>query len=146
MDPIKEISSLEPGKRALSFFQEFRDFAFKGNVIDLAVGVIIGTAFGALIKSLVENVLMPLIGLVLPGPEGYLGWKLTIGAKVIPYGQFVGQLVTFLLVALAVFLFIVKLVGWLTRSRQAQTAAPAPPTKDQELLTEIRDLLRQKCA
>jgi large conductance mechanosensitive channel len=145
MDPIRDLGELQPGKRAFSFLQEFRDFAFKGNVIDLAVGVIIGTAFGALIKSLVQNVLMPLIGLILPGQEGYMGWKITIGAKEIPYGQFLGEIVNFLLVALAVFIFIVKLVGWLTRSRQAQAAAPPPPlTRDQELLTEIRDLLRQK--
>jgi large conductance mechanosensitive channel len=141
MDPMKQLSEFEPGKQALSFLQGFRDFAFKGNVIDLAVGVIIGTAFGALINSLVKNVLMPLIGLILPGDAGYQGWKITVGAIQIPYGQFIGEFVNFLLVALAVFIFIVKFVGWLTR---AQPAAPAPPTKDQELLTEIRDLLRQR--
>ncbi len=146
MNPIREIGELQPGRRAMSFMQEFRDFAFKGNVIDLAVGVIIGAAFGTLIKSLVENILMPLIGLILPGKEGYTGWTITIGSNVIPYGHFLGDVVTFLLVALAVFIFIVKFVGWMTRAHEQKAVSPPPLTKDQELLTEIRDLLRQKPA
>ncbi len=144
MDPFDKLSSSAAGKKTISFVQEFRDFAFKGSVVDLAVGVIIGTAFGALIKSLVQDILMPLIGLILPGEHGYDGWKITVGSKAIPYGQFLGATVNFLLVAFVVFLFIVKFVGWLTRSRQAQAPTPAPLTKDQELLIEIRDLLRQK--
>jgi large conductance mechanosensitive channel len=143
MDPLKQITEFQPTRRAVSIIQEFRDFAFKGSMITLAIGVIIGTAFNNLIDSLVKNVLMPLIGLLLPGQHGYLGWKLVFGEQEVPYGHFLGELVKFVIVALAVFLFMVKFLGWLTRARHAEAAAPPPPTRDQELLAEIRDLLRQ---
>jgi large conductance mechanosensitive channel len=146
MQPLDRISSLHPTRHVFSLAHEFRDFAFKGNMINLAIGVIIGAAFGKLIDTLVKSVLMPLIGLVLPGEQGYVGWKLTVGAKEVPYGQFLGELVNFTIVALAVFVFMVKFLGWLTREREKEVAAPPPPTKDQELLAEIRDLLRQKAA
>ena len=70
---------MEPAKRALTFLEEFKAFAFKGNVVDLAVGVIIGAAFGKLVDSLVKNLLLPAIGLLLPGEEGYVGWKIVVG-------------------------------------------------------------------
>ena len=139
---------MDPMKKASGLLDEFKKFAFKGNVIDLAVGVIIGAAFGAIIKSLVDNVIMPLIGLIMPGGKGYEGWKLVVGegetAKVIPYGKFIGEVVNFLIVALVLFIFIVKFLGWIMRSKQQET--PPPPTKDQELLMEIRDLLKQRTA
>ena len=145
MDPVRKMAELEPTRKAFSLFEEFKQFAFKGNVIDLAVGVIIGAAFGAIIKSLVDNIIMPLIGLILPGSKGYEGWRLVIGegedAKVIPYGKFIGEVINFLLVAVALFFFIVKFLGWLMRTKKE--AAPPPPTKEQELLTEIRDLLKK---
>ncbi|MEW6259992.1 MAG: large conductance mechanosensitive channel protein MscL [Thermodesulfobacteriota bacterium] len=123
-------------------FEEFKKFAFKGNVIDLAVGVIIGAAFGKIIDSLVKHIIMPLVSLMLPSQQGYLGWKLVIGAKEIPYGLFLGEVVNFLIVALALFVFIVKFLGWLMKEKKEQ---PAPgPTLDQQLLMEIRDLLKQK--
>jgi large conductance mechanosensitive channel len=134
------------GKKAASLFEEFKNFAFKGNVVDLAIGVIIGAAFGAIVKSLVDDVIMPLIGLVLPGDKGYEGWVWQVGDKAIPYGKFLGAVVNFLIVALVLYVFIVKFLGWIMKSRQAQVAAPAPPTKDQELLMEIRDLLKQRAA
>jgi large conductance mechanosensitive channel len=142
------MAALNPAKKAFSLFDEFKKFAFKGNVIDLAVGVIIGAAFGAIIKSLVDNIIMPLIGLIMPGGKGYEGWKLIIGegenAKVIPYGKFIGEVVNFLIVALVLFIFIVKFLGWLMRTKAEEAAATPPPlTKDQELLVEIRDLLKK---
>jgi large conductance mechanosensitive channel len=135
---------MDPTKKALSLFAEFKNFALKGNVIDLAVAVIIGGAFGKIVSSLVKDIIMPLISLIMPGEQSYVGWKLTIGAKDIPYGLFIGEVVNFLFVAAALFIFIVKFLGWIMKARKVEeAAAPPPPTKDQELLTEIRDLLKK---
>lgn len=132
-------------KMALSFFSEFKSFAFKGNLVDMAMAVVFGGAFAKLLDSLVKNLIMPLIGLITPAEQGYLGWKLTIGTVEIPYGLFIGDFVSFILIALALFIFIVKFVGWLMKARKQEAEAPPPPlTKDQELLAEIRDLLAQK--
>lgn len=135
-------------KKAFSIVDEFKAFAFKGNVVDLAVGVIIGGAFGKIVDSLVKSVIMPVIGALLPGEQGYLGWKLVINGKDVPYGLFIGEVVNFLIVALALFIFIVKFLGFLMKSKeQAEVAVPpaAPaPTKDQVLLAEIRDLLAKR--
>lgn len=132
-----------PGK-PLALLEEFKNFALKGNVIDLAVGVIIGAAFGKIIDSLVKHLIMPTVGVMLPGEQGYLGWKLIINGKEIPYGLFLGEVVNFVIVALALYLFIVKFLGFVMKAKKAEAAAPPAPTKDQELLTEIRDLLRKK--
>ena len=133
---------MDPTKKVFSLAEEFKDFALRGNVIDLAVGVIIGAAFGKIIDSLVKHILMPLAGLVLPGEQGYLGWKLVVGSHEVPYGLFLGEVVNFFLVALFVFLFLVKFRGWVMRTREKEAAAP-PLTRDQELLIEIRDLLKR---
>lgn len=140
MDPLKQLSAYDPTKKALSLFDEFKAFAFKGNVIDLAVGVIIGAAFGKIVDSLVKNVFMPLIGAIVPGEQGYTGWTAEINGKPIPYGLFLGEVVNFLLIALILFICIRKFLGWVMRSKK--DAPPPPPTKDQELLMEIRDLLK----
>jgi large conductance mechanosensitive channel len=131
-------------KKALTFVDEFRSFALKGNVVDLAVGVIIGAAFGKIVDSLVKHIIMPTIGLLMPSEQGYLGWKIVVASKEIPYGLFLGEVLNFLIVALAVFLFIVKFLGWALKTKAEEAAAPVevPPTKDQVLLAEIRDLLR----
>ena len=131
-------------EKPFTLVDEFKKFALKGNVIDLAVGVIIGAAFGKIIESLVKHLIMPAIGVLMPGEQGYLGWKLVINGKDIPYGLFLGEIVNFLIVAGALFFFIVKFLGWVMRTKKEEAAAPAPaPTKEQELLTEIRDLLKQ---
>jgi large conductance mechanosensitive channel len=143
---VDKISSLNSTRAAFSLLDEFKAFAFKGNVIDLAVGVIIGAAFGKIIDSLVKHIIMPLISLIMPGEKGYVGWKAVINGVEIPYGQFIGEIVNFLVVALALFIFIVKFLGWLMKSKKEEAAAPPPPpalTKDQELLVEIRDLLKK---
>jgi large conductance mechanosensitive channel len=142
MDPIQRIASIGTTKKASSLFDEFKDFAFKGNVIDLAVGVIIAAAFGKIIDSLVRHIIMPLVSVLLPGKQGYLGWKWVIDGKEVPYGLFLGEVVNFLIVSLALFLFIVKFLGWVMRAKKEEATVPPPPTKDQELLTEIRDLLK----
>ncbi len=132
-----------PGK-PLALLEEFKNFALKGNVIDLAVGVIIGAAFGKIVDSLVKNIIMPVISVLIPSEQGYIGWKLVINGKDIPYGLFIGEVVNFLVVALALYLFIVKFLGFVMKAKKAEAAAPPAPTKDQELLTEIRDLLSKK--
>lgn len=142
------MSVVLPGakKHVFSLFDEFKAFAFKGNVIDLAVGVIIGGAFGKIVESLVKHIIMPAVGMLLPGEQGYLGWKFVYQNSEIPYGLFLGEIVNFLIVAAALFLFIVKFLGWVMRAKKAEAAAPAAPpplTKDQELLVEIRDLLKR---
>lgn len=130
-------------KHMRSLFDEFSTFAFKGNVVDMAVGVIIGAAFGKIVDSLVKNILMPTIGLLTPGEQGYLGWKLVIGSKEIPYGLFFGEIVNFLIVAFALYLFMIKFLGILMAQKKAAAEAPPAPvmSADQKLLTEIRDLL-----
>lgn len=139
MDRFERLIKTAPAQKAYSLLEEFKKFAFKGNVIDLAVGVIVGTAFGKLVDSLVKNLIMPILGVILPGNKGYLGWKWTIDGKEVAYGLFLGDVLNFLIVAVAMFVFIVKCVGWLTKS-----APDSPPlTAEQQLLTEIRDLLRR---
>jgi len=145
MDRLKKLTELDPSKKAFSLIDEFRNFAFKGNVIDLAVGVIIGAAFGKIVDSLVKNIFMPFIAAIIPGNQGYVDWKWTINEKEIPFGLFLGEVVNFFIVAAVLFVFIVKFLGWVMRVRkQEAAAAPPPPTKDQELLMEIRDLLKQQ--
>ena len=131
-------------EKPLALLEEFKNFALKGNVIDLAVGVIIGAAFGKIVDSLVKHIIMPTVGVMLPGEQGYLGWKFVINGKDIPYGLFLGEVVNFLIVALALYLFIVKFLGFVMKAKKAEAVAPPAPTKDQELLTEIRDLRRKK--
>ncbi len=142
MDPLKTVAALDAKNKAFSLLEEFKQFAFKGNVIDLAVGVIIGAAFGKIIDSLVKNIIMPLVSLVIPGEQGYQSWKLVVGQKEVPYGLFLGEVVNFVILALVLFVFIVKFLGWVMRTKKAEAAAPPPPTREEQLLGEIRDLLR----
>ncbi|MDD4356054.1 MAG: large conductance mechanosensitive channel protein MscL [Smithellaceae bacterium] len=128
--------------KVTSLLEEFKNFALKGNVIDLAIAVVIGAAFGKIIDSLVKNIIMPLVSLIMPGEQGYTAWKWVIDGKEIPYGLFLGEIVSFLFVALALYIFIVKFLGMVMKSKQEEP--PPAPTKDQELLTEIRDLLKNK--
>jgi len=132
--------------RAFSLLGEFKQIALKGNVIDLAIGVIIGAAFGKIVDSLVKHIIMPLVSVVVPGKQSYLEWKWIIDGKEVPYGLFIGEVMNFLILALVLFLFIVKFLGWVMREKKEEAAAPPPPTKDQELLAEIRDLLKRRPA
>jgi large conductance mechanosensitive channel len=143
VNTLRDAAASAPVQKAVSFWEEFRTFAFKGNMIDLAVGIVIGAAFGKIIDALVKSIIMPLISLLLPGEQSYRDWTWAINGKEIHYGQFLAEVVNFLIVALAVFLFIVKFLGWVMRRKEA---APPPPTRDQELLTQIRDLLQKQQA
>jgi large conductance mechanosensitive channel len=140
MDPMKSLAALNPAKKAFSLFDEFKNFAFKGNVIDLAIGVIIGAAFGKIVESLVNNIFMPLIALVMPGEGDYTKWEW----HTVKYGAFIAQVVNFLIIAAILFAFIVKFLGWIMHLKKQEVVAPPPPTKDQELLMEIRDLLKRQ--
>lgn len=140
-----ETKEFNPATEAWSLLDQFKKFAFKGNVVDLAVGVVIGTAFGKIVDSLVKSIIMPLLSVVLPANQSYQNLAWIVRGKPIPYGHFLAEVVNFLIVAAALFLFVVKFVGWLTRSRKEEEAKPTPPlTKDQALLQEIRDLLKER--
>jgi large conductance mechanosensitive channel len=141
-NPIQQMVSVVPTRQTWSLFEEFKNFAFKGNVVDLAVGVIIGAAFGKIVDSLVKHIIMPLVSVLLPGQQSYLEWKAVMHGKEIPYGLFLGEVVNFLLIAVVIFLFIVKFLGWLMKTKHEEAAIPPPPTPEQVLLTEIRDLLQ----
>ena len=134
---------MNPKKKVSAMLEEFKNFALKGNVVDLAIGVIIGAAFGKIVDSLVKHIIMPAIGVIMPGEQGYLTWKWVISGKEIPYGLFIGEIVNFLIVALALYLFIVKFIGLIMKNKKEEAAASPTLTKDQELLGEIRDLLRK---
>ena len=139
-----EIPDSLPTKQAFSLLEEFKNFTFKGNAVDLAVGVIIGGAFGKIVSSMVDNVIMPLVGAVMPGDQGYKDWKLPIGNGV-PVGLFLADVVSFIILAAALFFFIVKFLGWLMKSKAADAVEAAPePTKEEKLLMEIRDLLKAR--
>ena len=145
MESVRKAAILDPTRKAMSLVDEFKNFAFKGNVIDLAVGVIIGAAFGKIVDSLVKNIVMPILSLVIPGGQAYTAWKFTIGGKDIPYGLFLAEFVNFMVVAFALYLFIVKFLKVVMKSRTAEAAAPPPPPPaDVVLLTEIRDLLKAR--
>ncbi|WP_203362518.1 large conductance mechanosensitive channel protein MscL [Bacillus sp. REN10] len=122
-------------------FKEFKEFAMRGNVIDLAVGVIIGGAFGKIVSSLVEDIMMPLIGLLLGGVD-FSNLAFTYHKATIKYGMFIQTILDFLIIAFSIFLFI-KLINKLT-SKQEKAEEPAVPAPSQEevLLMEIRDLLK----
>jgi large conductance mechanosensitive channel len=137
----------------MSIIREFREFIARGNVVDLAVGVIIGGAFGAIVKSLVDQVIMPPIGLVTGGVD-FAALKVVLkpadaAAKhaevAIQYGAFINTVIQFLIVAATVFL-MVKLINSLRREQAAAPAVPPAPTPSEALLIEIRDLLKARSA
>ena len=149
MDPKATVFAAieQPTKKVRSLVDEFEKFAFKGNVIDMAVGVIIGAAFGKIVDSLVKHIILPTVNLLMPSNADYTELVWRVGEnKTIPYGQFLGEIVNFLIVALALFFFTVKFLGWIRRFRtKADEAAPAVAEKIR-LLTEIRDLLKANTA
>jgi large conductance mechanosensitive channel len=127
----------------MSIVKEFREFAVKGNVVDLAVGVIIGAAFGKIVSSLVEDVVMPLIGTLLGGLD-FSGLAIKVGSATLKYGKFLQSCLDFLIVAWAVFL-MVKAINRLKRKFEQPAAPDAPkaPPRQEVLLEEIRDLLKK---
>jgi large conductance mechanosensitive channel len=137
----------------ITMLKEFRDFIARGNVIDLAVGVIIGAAFGKIVTSLVDQVIMPPIGLITGGVD-FSQLKIVLKAAdaaskkaevAIQYGAFLNTLIQFLIVAFVIFLMI-KLVSSLRRQEAADPAPPPAPTPSETLLGEIRDLLKARAS
>jgi large conductance mechanosensitive channel len=139
-------------------FKEFKEFAVKGNVIDLAVGVVVGGAFGTIVQSLVKDIVMPPIGLILgkvdfsqqflvlkegkaPGPYPTIDDAHKLGAVTLNYGTFLNSVFSFVIVAFSIFL-VVKAINKLKREQPAPEPEPAVLTKQEELLTEIRDAIK----
>jgi large conductance mechanosensitive channel len=137
--------------------QEFKEFALKGNMVDLAIGVIIGAAFGSVVTSLVNDVLMPPLGWLTGGLDfsdkviviQHKGARHLITGNVLPkdvvlsYGKFINAIISFLIIAIAIFA-VVKVMNTLRRKEEAKPAEPPAPTPDQKLLAEIRDLLKDR--
>lgn len=126
----------------MGMMKEFKEFAMKGNVVDLAVGVVIGGAFGAIVASLVGDIIMPVIG-VLTGGVNFSGLAVTVGDASIAYGKFIQAVFAFIIIAFVLFL-IIKAMNSMKKEEAAAPAAPAPTPADVVLLTEIRDLLKNK--
>lgn len=130
----------------MSFFSEFKTFAMKGNVVDMATGIVIGAAFGKIVSTLVEGIIMPPIGLLIGGID-FSGIKTVLkeagadgkGEVAIMWGSFLNTVITFAIVAFAIFL-VIKLMNKMIKKEEA---APAAPAADVVLLTEIRDLLKR---
>ncbi len=133
----------------MSIVKEFREFAVKGNMIDMAVGIIIGAAFGKLVTSLVNDIIMPPLGQVIGGVN-FSNLKFVIGSPIgdrepatINYGAFIQNIVDFLIVAWAIFM-VVKVINMMRRKDAEVPPAPPAPTREEVLLTEIRDALRSR--
>ena len=126
------------------FLNEFKDFAMRGNVLDLAVGVIIGGAFGKIVSSVVDDLLMPVIGMLIGGLD-FKALSITIGEAKIMYGNFIHKVIDLTIIAFCIFL-IIKCINTLSRKKAEPAApeAPAEPSSEEKLLAEIRDLLKNK--
>ena len=129
--------------------KEFKEFAMKGNVIDLAVGVIIGGAFGKIVGSLVNDIIMPVIGLIL-GRVNLADLKYTLKeaqgttkALTLNYGMFIQTTIDFLIIAFSIFI-VIKVLTKFNRKKEDKKAEPPSPSKEEELLSEIRDILKEK--
>lgn len=129
-------------KQGKSFINEFKDFISRGNVLDMAVGVIIGTAFGKIVTSIVNDILMPIIGVIIGGHD-FSSLSIEIGDAIIYYGKFIQNIIDFLIVAFCIFV-LVKVVNTITR-KEEEKKEEAPKKDDQViLLEEIRDLLKKE--
>lgn len=139
----------------MSFIKEFKTFAMRGNVIDMAIGIIIGGAFGKIVSSLVSDIIMPPVGLLIGGVK-FEQLKVILKqahtdastgqvteAVSLNYGNFIDTALDFLIVALSIFLFV-KLINKLKKKEATQPAPPPAPTKEEQLLSEIRDLLKKE--
>lgn len=128
----------------MSLVKEFKEFAMRGNVMDMAVGVIIGGAFGKIVSSLVDDVIMPLIGVVTGGID-FSSLSVKVGEATLKYGSFIQNIIDFLIIAFCIFMMI-KGMNALSKKKKDEAApeAPAEPSNEEKLLSEIRDLLKNK--
>jgi large conductance mechanosensitive channel len=123
----------------MGFIKEFKDFAMKGNVMDLAIGVVIGGAFGAIVTAAVDNILMPIVGM-LTGGYDFTTLSVKVGSAELKYGMFIQALITFIIIALFLFM-VVKALNKM--KKKEEDAAPAGPSSTDALLMEIRDSLKK---
>jgi len=124
--------------------KEFKDFAFGGNLVEIAVGLVMAVAFGALVASLVENVLMPIVAAIFGEPD-FSSLTFEIGEGVVSYGAFINALITFIFVALAVFFFVIKPYNAF-KARSEKAEEDEEPSEEIQLLREIRDSLANRSA
>lgn len=124
------------------FLSDFKDFAMRGNVVDMAVGVIIGGAFGKIVSSLVDDLIMPVIGVITGGVD-FKSLSFNIGEASVNYGNFIQNIVDFLIVAFCIFVAI-RFMQKFHKKEEEKAEEPAAPSEDVQLLTEIRDLLKQQ--
>jgi large conductance mechanosensitive channel len=120
------------------FISEFKAFAMRGNVVDLAVAVVIGGAFGKIVSSLVDNIFMPLIGVILGGVD-FTGYAFPVGDAAITYGKFIQAVIDFVIIAFVIFL----VVKAMSKVQKKEEAAPAEPSEEVKLLREIRDAVKR---
>ncbi len=125
----------------MSYLKEFKAFAMRGNVTDLAIGVVIGGAFGTIVKSLVGDIIMPIIG-ILTGGVDFSSLSFSVGDATIAYGKFIQAVVVFIIISFALFLIVKAINAAKKREEEAPTPL-ATPTKQESLLAEIRDLLKK---
>ncbi len=123
------------------FISEFKAFAMRGNVVDLAVAVVIGAAFGKIVTSLVDNIITPFIGVLLNGVD-FSGLAFTMGDAVITYGKFIQSIVDFVIVAFVIFM-VVKAMAKMQKKEEEKPATPPEPSEEVKLLREIRDAVRK---
>jgi len=123
-------------------WNDFKAFAFKGNVLELAIAVVIGAAFGKIVSSLVENIITPLIGLIMGGVD-FSGLAISVGDATVTYGVFIQSIIDFLIVAFAIFMFV-RLLGRFKRKEEVKPEEGPTIDSKEELLIEIRDLLKQQ--
>lgn len=123
-------------------WKEFKDFISRGNVLELAVAVVMGTAFSAIVNSFVNDVIMPIVGVLLGGLD-FTGLSITVGESQILYGNFIQAIINFLIIAVSMF-FVVKAANSMVKKQEAAPAPPPEPTTEEKLLTQIRDLLQQQ--
>lgn len=146
MRPDTKIDLSQTALKARTLLDEFKAFAFKGSVVDLTIGVVVGGAFHKIIDSLVTNLIMPLIDALLPGEKPYTHWRFTIAGSTVHIGQLLGDVAHFIIISAVMFFFMVKFLGWLLHTKKEEKEAMPELTKDQELLAEIRDLLRERAS
>ncbi|MFR5188568.1 large conductance mechanosensitive channel protein MscL [Peptostreptococcus sp.] len=125
------------------FLNEFKDFAMKGNVLDLAVGVVMGSAFGTIVTSLVEKIIMPLVGIIVGGVN-IADLSVKVGNATLGYGAFLQAIINFLIIAFSIFLFVKAINTATSKFKKAEEEAATAVDPQLELLTEIRDLLAKK--
>lgn len=132
----------------MGMMKEFKDFAMRGNVVDMAVGIVIGGAFGKVVSSFVNDVLMPPIGVLLGGMDfAKLGYTIkeateTTEAVIIKYGAWLNTIIDFIIIAFAIFM-VIRAMNNMKKKEEAKPAAPPAPSKEETLLSEIRDLLKK---